>query len=164
MCSLFITVYLIETSLWVRSLVPAPPAASPALCPDTEGEMASSVPFWKLSSCQSGSDIFTMLPWAHLLCPHPRPRHCKPPLPLLATRSPSSRQGTRAKSTCDGQTSCRLHIPNFSFSSRLPLPLCSSVCTTTNWPKQKICSHVVPRKEYNAITSSKCNHTNVVSQ
>lgn len=47
MCSLFMIVYLIETSLWVRSLVPTTPAASPALCPDTEGEMASSVPFLK---------------------------------------------------------------------------------------------------------------------
>lgn len=94
MCSLFIIVYLIETSLWVWSLVPAPPAASPALCPDTEGEMASSVPFWKLSSCQSGSDIFTMLPWAHLLCPHPRPRHCKPPLPTPHTHTSAPPRNT----------------------------------------------------------------------
>lgn len=122
MCSLFIIVYLIETSLWVRSLVPAPPAASLALCPDTEWEMASSVPFSKLSSCQSGSDIFTMPPWAHLLCPHPHPRDCKPPCPPhpLALQQAGGRH-QRPNTHVTGQTSCSFLILNFFLSSHLPL-------------------------------------------
>lgn len=136
MCSLFIIVYLIETSLWVWSLVPAPPAASPALCPDTEGEMASSVPFWKLSSCQSGSDIFTMPPWAHLLCPHPHPRHCKPPSaphPLALQQA-----GGRHQSQIHMWRTNRLQVSDsklflhFIFISVVLPP------QTQNWPKQKI--------------------------
>lgn len=105
MCSLFLIVYLMKTSLWLRCLVPphTPRFASLALCADTEGEMAGSVAFWKLSSCQSGRDIFTMLPRAHLLCPQPPCKPCR----LLPTRSPRSSQRdiVVATSTCNRQTS-----------------------------------------------------------
>lgn len=47
MSTLFTTVYLIETSLWVRGRVPAPPAASPALCQQTGGVWPAAWAFLK---------------------------------------------------------------------------------------------------------------------
>lgn len=90
MCSLFLIVYLMKTSLWLWSVVPPPTPrfASLALCADTEGEIAGSVAFWKLSSCQSGRDISTMLPRAHPLCPQLPRKPCR----LLPTRSARSSQ------------------------------------------------------------------------
>lgn len=53
MCLLFLIAYLIKT--------PSVCAVQhEAHCVKAEGEMASSVSFWKLSSCQSRSDTFTM--------------------------------------------------------------------------------------------------------
>ena len=156
MCSLFIIVYLIETSLWVRSLVPAPPSASPALCPNTEGEMASSVSFWKLSSCQSGSDIFTMLPWAHLLCPHPsRPAPGTVSLPSLS--SPAAGKGTAPGPNLHVTVkwAAGYRFPSLSFHLALPLLLWSSVSmnTTSKLTKTEnmkpVLSRCVPSRTWN---------------
>ena len=111
---------------------PGSPRCLPSSLSQHRGGNGQQRPFLKLSSCQSGSDIFTMLPWAHLLYPHPPcPRHCKPALPLLPHPARPA-AGSRAKSTCDGQTSCRLQRSNFFFSSHLPLQLCGSVSMATN--------------------------------
>lgn len=54
MCLLFLIAYLIKTPSMCA-------IQHEAHCLKAEGEMASSVSFWKLSSCQSRSDTFTML-------------------------------------------------------------------------------------------------------
>lgn len=54
MCLLFLIAYLIKTPSVCT-------IQHEAHCLRAEGEMASSVSFWKLSSCQSRSDTFTML-------------------------------------------------------------------------------------------------------
>lgn len=166
MCSLFIIVYLIETSLWVQDLVPA-------LCPNTEGEMASSIPFWKLSSCQSGSDIFTMLPWAHLLCPHPSPRHCKPPLipqhslpALLALQQARQQHQSQIHMwpTDERQVTDPLSFLFFSYNHTLPLSVVLSVLTQTqNWPKNWTCLHAAPHIG-NDIISQDSLFPNVITQ
>lgn len=134
MCSLFRIVYLIETSLSVQSLVPAPPQPPWLIVPTQRGKWPAASLFktvqlskwqWHFHKASLGSStLFTHT--------HPTPCHCKPPEPRCPC-SPSSRQGTAPelmyKLTI--RWAARLQISTLFFlfclhnaNSNMPLMLC----------------------------------------